>query len=122
MEEGGEKVLATATTIAGAICFTSYAPCDSNDSTSYESSGGTGRLYAVDLDDAVAVKDYALSNNGEDDTTILAKVDRYVRLNAGGMPAEVVFNADNQILRLDLTIEELAVEGGWKAFWYPVEY
>lgn len=67
-------------------------------------------------------KDYALSNNGEDDTTILAKVDRYVRLNAGGIPAEVVFIADNQILRLDLTIEELAVEGGWKAFWYPVEY
>lgn len=55
MEEAGEKVLATATTIAGAIYFTSYTPSDSNDSTFCEPSEGTGRLYAVDLDDAVAV-------------------------------------------------------------------
>lgn len=121
MEEAGEKVLATATTIAGSIYFTSYTPSDSNDSTSCEPSEGTGRLYAVDLDNAIAVKDYALSNNAEDGTAVVAKIDRYVRLNAGGIPAEVVFIPDNQILRPDLTIEELAVDGRWKTFWYPVE-
>lgn len=122
MEETGEKVLATATTIVGTIYFTSYTPADNSAfSTSCEPSEGSGRLYAVDLDNAIAVKDYALSNNSENGTAVLGTVDRFVKLNAGGIPAEVVFIPDNQILRPDLTIEELAVDGRWKTFWYPVE-
>lgn len=122
MEETGEKVLATATTIVGIIYFTSYTPADNSGfSTSCEPSEGTGRLYAVDLDDATAVKDYALSNNSENGTVVLGAEDRYEQLKAGGIPAEVVYIPDNQILRPDLTIEELAVDGRWKTYWHPVE-
>ena len=116
LEAEGEKNLATPTTLARRIFFTTYIPPGSSASSTCEPSEGTGRLYAVSLSNGTAVNDYAVSNG-----TDLGKVDRYVDLDSGGIPSEVVYIPFNKILRPDLSIEEVDTFGRWKTYWYKFE-
>ena len=122
LEAGGEKALATPTTILKRIYFTTYVPPSSSGvSTTCEPNEGTGYLYVMSLDDASAVTDYDLSNNLEDGTEVLGKSDRKEKLDSGGIPAEIVFIPDNLILKPSLETEEISTLARWKTFWYPVE-
>lgn len=116
LELDGEKSLATPTTLAKKIFITTYIPPGSGVGGSCEPDEGTGRLYALSLENASAVINYAVSNG---DT--LAKIDRYDDLDSGGIPAEVVYIPSNKILKPDLTIEEVDFSGRWNTYWYQAE-
>jgi len=114
--EVGEKSLATPTTLAKKIFVTTYLPeggVSSGDCTPKE---GSGRLYAISLEDGTAVNNYYVGNG---DT--LSTQDRYTDLASGGIPAEVVYVPFNRILKPDLSIEEVGISGRWKTYWYKKE-
>jgi type IV pilus assembly protein PilY1 len=112
----GEKSLATPTTLAKKIYVTSFLPPGSGDDGSCDPDEGSGRLYALSLDDARAVNDYTVDGNDE-----LTTADRYVDLQSGGIPAEVVYVPFNKILKPDLTLENVGVSGRWDTYWYKEE-
>jgi type IV pilus assembly protein PilY1 len=119
LEQDGEKNLATPTTLAKQIYFTTYTPADATaiaNNTSCAPSEGTGRLYAVSLADATAVNDYNVGNGITKD-----KTDRHTDLDSGGIPAEVVYIPFNKVLKPDLSIEEVNTASRWKTYWYPIE-
>ena len=120
----GEKGLATPLTISNTVLFTTYVPNvvdDPNDPnlTRAELCGpreGTGRFYTVSLQNAnpFVGRDRPISD--WDDAA--APADRYILLNSGGIPAEVVLITANRVLRPDLTIEQLPVSSRWRTFWH----
>lgn len=113
----GEKSLATATTLGGHIYFTTYIPPDtSNNSNDCSPDEGTGRLYTVALNDATAVVDYYVLNG-----TALEAEDRYRDLKSGGIPAEIVYLAQDTIMAPDLSKAKTNTKQRWKTYWYPDE-
>ncbi|MCH7833549.1 MAG: hypothetical protein IH911_00435 [Proteobacteria bacterium] len=118
--EIGEKVLATPLTIDGQVFFTTYLPNGGNAPAACSPSEGAGRLYTVGLQDARSVINYNTADDssanitGEAETT----ADRYMELNAPGIPSEVVSVPPNKILRPDLTIDTVDVTTRWRTFWY----
>ncbi|MCI0505967.1 MAG: hypothetical protein L0Z73_07620, partial [Gammaproteobacteria bacterium] len=112
----GEKSLATPTTLAKKIYVTTFLPPGSGNDGSCDPDEGSGRLYAMSLDDARAVNDYKVDGN---DT--LTTEDRYVDLQSGGIPAEVVYVPFNKILKPDLSLENVGVSGRWDTYWYKEE-
>lgn len=116
LELGGEKALATPTTLARTIFVTTYIPPGSGSSGSCEPDEGTGRLYALNLDDATAKNDYSVAN-GDD----LEKEDRHTDLASGGIPAEVVYVPFDRVLKPDLSLETVNTTGRWKTYWYKEE-
>jgi type IV pilus assembly protein PilY1 len=121
LETTGEKVLSTPITIAGRVFFTSYIPTGGA-GTNCAPSEGTGRLYALSLQDARSVINYDTTdddpNNPYGATT---KSDRSTLLDSPGIPAEVVSLPPNMILRPDLRIDELDITTRWRTFWYLQE-
>jgi len=111
----GEKVLATPTTLAKKIFVTTYLPLGGPDAGTCAPKEGGGRLYALSLDDATPVNDYTLDGDTTDTE------DRFVELDSGGIPAEVVYVPFNRILKPDLSIEDVGVSGRWKTYWYKAE-
>ena len=122
LEEPGEKVLATALTIAGRVFFTTYLPHSGTGATACAPSEGAGRLYAVGLQDARAVNNYDTSDddpgNPDEPST---KNDRSVELQSLGIPAEVVSVPPNKILRPDLQIDNIDVTTRWRTYWFLEE-
>jgi type IV pilus assembly protein PilY1 len=116
----GEKVLATPITIDGQVFFTSYLPNGGVTASACAPSEGAGRLWTVGLQDARSVINYNTTDDssanitGEAETT----ADRYMELNAPGIPSEVVSVPPNKILRPDLTIDTVDVTTRWRTFWY----
>lgn len=104
----GEKVLATADTIGGAIFFTSYVP--PSGSNTCELAEGTGALYAVNLQDGAPVG-FAASSSALD------KADRFTDLKSGGIPAEIVQLGGGQYLRPDLITGSRELPSGVKTYW-----
>ena len=122
MEDTGEKILATATTITGKVFFTTYLPQGAGSSTACAPSEGAGRLYAVSLQDASSVINYDTTDddpdNPDEPTT---KSDRSTDLTSAGIPAEVVSIPPNKILRPDLQIDNIESVTRWRTYWYLQE-
>ena len=120
LEDSGEKSLATPLTIGGTVYFTTYLPFGSAATSGQcAPAEGNGRLYAVNLQNAFAERNYNTAdddplNPGEPTT----QEDRSTDLNSQGIPAEVVSIPPNRILRPDLTIEETEFSTRWRTFWY----
>jgi type IV pilus assembly protein PilY1 len=122
MEDVGEKVLATATTITGMVFFTTYLPQGAGSSTACSPSEGAGRLYAVGLQDARSVINYDTSDDDPDHPDEpTSKNDRSTDLNSAGIPAEVVSIPPNKILRPDLQIDNIKATTRWRTYWYLAE-
>ncbi len=122
MTEPGEKILATALTLTGKVFFTSYLPQLAGTSTACTPSEGSGRLYAVSLQDATAVINYDTSDDNPDypDEPTSAN-DRFTDLTSAGIPAEVVSLPPNKILRPDLTVDDIDATTRWRTYWYLQE-
>lgn len=107
----GEKNLAAATTIDNVVYFTTYIPPDALESgcTPIE---GEGLLYAVDLNNGTAVIDYDTTTAG------LTTSDRYDKLNAPGIPTELVNIGNGKLLDSGLNIRETTMKSGFRTFWY----
>jgi type IV pilus assembly protein PilY1 len=126
METSGEKILATPLTMSGKVFFTSYMPQGGSKASACSPSEGSGRLYAVSLQNAESVINYDTSDDtpsdddpdGDDPTT---KSDRSVELNSAGIPAEVVTIPPNKILRPDLQVDTIDVATRWRTYWYVTE-
>ena len=118
MEDTGEKILATATTIAGKVFFTTYLPQSAGTATSCSPSEGAGRLYAVGLQDARSVLNYDTTDDDPDNPDEpTSKSDRSNDLISAGIPAEVVSIPPNKILRPDLQIDDIKSTTRWRTFW-----
>jgi type IV pilus assembly protein PilY1 len=120
MERYGEKVLSTPVTIAGMVFFTSYIPQGGAQQNPCEPAEGSGRIYALNLQDAGSVRNYD-STDDTDSGVPSTKEDRYEELKSPGIPAEVVALPPNRILRPDMQIENLDVSTRWRTFWYIEE-
>jgi hypothetical protein len=126
METSGEKILATPLTMSGKVFFTSYMPQGGGKASACSPSEGSGRLYAVSLQNGESVINYDTSDDepseedpeGDDPTT---KSDRSVELNSAGIPAEVVTIPPNKILRPDLQVDTIDVATRWRTYWYVTE-
>ena len=121
LESPGEKALSSPITIAGRVFFTTYIPTGGS-SSACAPSEGTGRLYALSLQNATSVINYDSTDDdpnyqGEPTTKIYRSTD----LDSPGIPAEVVSLPPNMILRPDLRIDELDVTTRWRTFWYLQE-
>ena len=119
----GEKVLSTALTIGGKTFFTTYLPNTSSGATACSPSEGSGRLYAVSLQNAISVVNYDSSDDLPDQPSEEANStsDRSVDLRSGGIPAEVVSVPPNKILRPDLQIDNVNTTTRWRTFWHQKE-
>lgn len=117
----GEKSLATPLTISGSIYFTTYFPPGSpaSGTDSCGPAEGSGRMYRVALQNAFAVHNYDLNN--DEDEIILAEEDRYMDLDSGGIPAEVISIPPDKILTPDLRTHDTGAKGAWRTFWYQSE-
>ena len=122
LQEVGEKSLATPITIDGTVFFTSYIPTGGTAASACQPSEGSGRLYAVALQNAFSVINYdtATDQPGDEDQATTAS-DRYTDLNSPGIPAEVVSVPPNKILRPDLQVDSVDVNTRWRTFWYIQE-
>ncbi|MDH5631845.1 MAG: PilC/PilY family type IV pilus protein [Gammaproteobacteria bacterium] len=109
-EPCGEKVLASAFTVASEIYFTSYQPANGALADTCEPSEGSGFLYTLNLKDGTATQDYDSTTAG------LTTSDRYEKLKSGGIPSGVV-NIGGKVVRPDLQIQETKLKGGYRSFW-----
>jgi len=116
LEALGEKVLAPALTSFGTVFFTSYTPelSAAGSSLSCQPALGSGRIYALQLSNGAAAKNYDGSGG---DHNRLSKRDRYKPLAIGGIPAGVVPFGEF-VLTPDLDLEPIAGRKFWKTFWY----
>ena len=122
MEDTGEKILSTPTTITGMVFFTTYLPKGAGSSTACAPSEGAGRLYAVGLQNAWSVINYDTSDDDPDQPDEpTTKNDRSTDLDSAGIPAEVVSMPPNKILRPDLQIENIDSTTRWRTYWYLQE-
>jgi type IV pilus assembly protein PilY1 len=123
LEDGGEKALASPLTVAGIAFFTSYIPSTSS-TTPCQPSEGSGRLYALSLQDATSVINYDTTDDDPDDEEGVATTtsDRYRDIRAPGIPPEIValpgigtgFNfADS-----GGDIESVEAVTRWRTFWF----
>ncbi|OGI50793.1 MAG: hypothetical protein A3B81_00315 [Candidatus Muproteobacteria bacterium RIFCSPHIGHO2_02_FULL_65_16] len=121
----GEKNLAPAITLSGAILFTTYKP----PASMTEGCGlteGNGLFYSVSIENASAVENFYTPNDAGG--TVLAKLDRASELASGGIPAEAVALgtgsggsskcAGGAVLRPDLKVDDICMEEGYKTYWY----
>lgn len=76
-------------------------------------------MYRVALQNAFAVHNYDLNN--DEDEIILAEEDRYMDLDSGGIPAEVISIPPDKILTPDLRTHDTGAKGAWRTFWYQSE-
>ena len=121
LEKPGEKGLATPTTIAGTIFFTTYLPPHSYDETTCAPKEGGGQLYAISLLDATArfATDGGKLEPVEDPTTLPTSA-RTLQLRSAGIPAEVVTVGPDLILLPDLSVQNTGLKTTFKTFWHEM--
>lgn len=118
----GEKSLSTPLTIGGTVFFTTFLPPIGLQSNQCTPSEGNGLLYAINLQNAFAVKNFDSTDDGLDGSGVASTAsDRRTLLNSEGIPAEVVSLPPNKLLRPDLTTEDATSSTRWKTFWYNAE-
>lgn len=106
----GEKTLAPAVTLGGAVLFTTYIP--KGGTSVCELSEGRGLIYAVGVQSGEPVGLTDSSGN------LLGKEDRYSLLLSGGIPSEVVLLGGGEYLRPDLIQGQRSMPAGMKTYWY----
>jgi type IV pilus assembly protein PilY1 len=123
LEKSGEKGLATPITIEGSIFLTSYVPpgAGASDAGTCGPAEGSGRLYAVSLQEGGAVVNFYTPNDASGTwVNGLGKEDRFTDLLSGGIPEQIVFMPPDEILRPDLKVEKISMTGAWRTFWQDV--
>ena len=108
----GEMSLATPLTIGGTSYFSTYLPPGSSTEATCGPDEGSGRLYAVSLENAEAVRDY-------DSTT--EELERFDDLESKGIPSEAVSLPPDGILKPDLSIEKTETTTRLRTYWYEAE-
>ncbi len=123
LAEVGEKGLATPTTIAGTIFFTTYIPNTGLQPSPCAPIEGTGRLYAISLENGGSRFNFNTQDDSNPDATEegLTRGDRYLDLRSGGIPAEVVILPPDKLLLPDLSIISTGGTGNFPTFWYQIE-
>jgi type IV pilus assembly protein PilY1 len=115
MDDSGEKVLADAITIGGQIFFTTFAPTSMAATCTLNE--GTGRLYAVSLQDATAVMNFDTTNDSNGVT-----YERTDTLGSGGIPVKVVPLNEGYILvqgqETGENVLKVNVQTGYKTYWH----
>lgn len=106
----GEKALAPAVTLGGAVLFSTYIP--KSGVQRCELAEGRGLLYGVGVQSGEPV---GLTNST---SGALGKADRYDLLQSGGIPSEVVLLGDGEYLRSDLVGGQRDMPAGLKTYWY----
>jgi type IV pilus assembly protein PilY1 len=109
---GTEMSLASPLTIGGVSYFTTYLSPGSSLEEACGPDEGSGRIYAVRLENAAAVRNY--------DTTTDA-LERYDELDSQGIPAEAISLPPDGILKPDLSIEKTDVTTRLRTFWLEAE-
>ncbi len=112
LAQGTEMSMASPLTIGGVSYFTTYLSPGSSLEESCGPDEGSGRLYAVRLENASAVRNY--------DTTTDA-LERFDELKSQGIPAEAISLPPDGILKPDLSIEKTDVTTRLRTFWLEVE-
>jgi type IV pilus assembly protein PilY1 len=123
LEDAGEKNLSMPLTLAGTVFFTTYKPPASS-GTQCGPAEGSGKLYAMRLQDAKATRNQNTSTDGDGGGS-LQKEDRTEDLASGGIPSQVVVIplGDIQVsgvplLRPDLRASFVDTNLLWRSFWY----
>jgi type IV pilus assembly protein PilY1 len=113
--DDGEKNLAAAITLGGVVFFSTFAP--GSTSSSCDLSEGTGKTFAVNLQDATPVFNYNTANDGDGTT-----YERFDTLESGGIPVEAVPLGDDIVLIQGQAggqnIQETGTITSWKTYWY----
>ena len=116
----GEKNLAPALTAGGNIFFTTFTPATASGTCSL--SEGSGRLYAVSLQNGSAQFDFDSSNNvvsGGNTTVVPERADE---LGSGGIPVQVVPLGGGKVLVQGQEVGENIVDTGgqtsFKTYWH----
>ena len=118
----GEKSLSTPLTIGGTVFFTTFLPPIGLQANQCTPAEGNGLLYAINLQNAFAVKNFDSTDDGLDGSGVASTAsDRKTLLNSEGIPAEVVSLPPNKLLRPDLKTEDATSSTRWKTFWYNAE-
>ena len=117
----GEKNLAPALTAGGNVFFTTFTPATASGTCSL--SEGSGRLYAVSLQNGSAQLDFNSSNNvtaSDGSTTVVP--DRADELGSGGIPVQVVPLGGGKVLAQGQEVGENIVDTGgqtsFKTYWH----
>jgi type IV pilus assembly protein PilY1 len=108
----GEMSLATPLTIGGTSYFSTYVPPGASTEESCGPDEGSGRLYAVSMVNAEAVRNY--------DTTT-EDFERFDDLESKGIPSEAVSLPPDGILKPDLSIEKTETTTRLRTYWYEAE-
>ena len=123
----GEKNLAPAVTLSGAILFTTYRP----PASMTEGCGlteGNGLFYSVSIENASAIENFYTPN--DTGGTVLAKLDRATELASGGIPSDPVVLGTGSggsgsggcvktaVLRPDLKVDDKCTAEGYNTYWY----
>ncbi|MBT6272674.1 MAG: hypothetical protein HOI95_00900 [Chromatiales bacterium] len=112
----GEKNLAPSLTAGGTVFFTTFEPATASGTCSL--SEGTGRVYAVSIQDATAVFNYDVTN----DTPNAPTLERVDVLGSGGIPVQVVPLGEGLVLIQGQEVGENIVKSGgrtgFKTYWY----
>jgi type IV pilus assembly protein PilY1 len=113
---GGEKNLASAVTAGGTVFFTTFEPTPSSSACGL--SEGTGRIYAVNLQDATAVVNFDTTN----DTPSQVVYERSDELASPGIPVEVVPLGGGLILvqgqEAGDNIISAGLKTGFRSYWH----
>lgn len=132
----GEKVLSTPLTISNTVFVTTFLPlgqtvneADVAEAETCGPSEGEGLLYALNLADATAVKNWNEYNDSDQDgddvfEEVLDSSDRTTELASAGIPADVVaFTTDGQtrVLPPDLRVRDHGTGNLIRTFWYKLE-
>src|SRR5690606_1011303 len=127
LEDAGEKALASPLTVAGIAFFTTYIPSSSS-TVPCQPSEGSGRLYALSLQDATSVINYDTTDDDPDQEEGVAttKEDRSRMLRSPGIPPEVValpgvdLGAESGfgIITPGGDIENPGLVTRWRTFWF----
>jgi type IV pilus assembly protein PilY1 len=118
----GEKSLSTPLTLGGVIFYTTYLPPEvTEDAETCGPREGSGRLYALSLQDASAAINFNLANSVvvDGETIELQEEDRYQDLGAG-IPPEVVSLGDDKVLPPGRDPIEVDVRTRWPTYWYQL--
>jgi len=112
LTSGTELSLASPLTIGGVSYFTTYLSPGASLEEACGPDEGSGRIYAVRLENAAAVRNY--------DTTTDA-LERFDELKSQGIPAEAISLPPDGILKPDLSIEKTDVTTRLRTFWLEAE-
>ncbi|MEE2762076.1 MAG: PilC/PilY family type IV pilus protein [Pseudomonadota bacterium] len=115
LENDGEKVLSSSTTINNEVFVTTYEPKVSSDPCLPPT--GTSRLYHLSVLDGRAVRNY----DGVGEADELTKPDRYVQLRTGGLPPtpQRMRVDDTNVVCVGTECQAIdAISGVVETYWY----